>query len=72
MRAPLLGELPRQLAEDFAGLPVQVFRTLGLGEFQDQDPAQVALAGDDGGRIWPIRVFQRHLYVGGDALMVGL
>jgi hypothetical protein len=72
VRTPLLGQLPRQLADDFAGSPVQVFRTLGLGEFEDQDRAQVAPGGDDASRIWPIRVAQRHPHVGGDALMVGL
>jgi hypothetical protein len=72
MKTPLLGELPRQLAEDFAGSLAQVFRTLGLSKFEDQDPTQVALAADDAGRIWPIRVVQRHPYVGGGALKVGL
>ena len=72
MRTPLLGESPRQLAEDFAGSLAHVFRALGLSEFEDQDQAQAALAGDDAGRIWPIRVVQRHLYVGGGRLKVGL
>ena len=71
MRTPLLGELPRQLAEDFASSLAWVLRTLGLGEFEDQDQAQAALAGDDAGRIWPTRVVQRHLYVGGGRLKVG-
>jgi hypothetical protein len=61
VRTPLLGELPRQLLEDFAGSLARVCDTLSLGKFEDQDHAQVALAGDDAGRIWPVRVTQRPL-----------
>jgi len=64
--------LPRQLLEDFAGSLVRVCGTLSVGEFQDQDHAQVALAGDDADRIWPIRVAQRLPDVGGGVLKVGL
>ena len=72
MRTPLLGELPRQFPEDFAGSLARVCGTLSVGEFQDQDHGQVALAGDDADRIWPIRVAQRHSYMVGGALKVGL
>jgi hypothetical protein len=72
VRTPLLGELPRQFLEDFAGSRARVCGTLSVGEFQGQDHGQVALAGDDADRIWPIQVAQRHPDVGGGALKVGL